>query len=103
VVEITRTPQTDDLPAFVRRQIATAIRVYYEACKAVNGPSCQHLVLHSEVDDPEPLTAILIVVPENKETSAWIESVNSQASRSWDTLKEWAAVMNARNATRDGR
>jgi hypothetical protein len=58
-------------------------------------------VLHSEVDDPKPLTALLIVLPENRETAAWIESVNSQAAHSWDTLKEWATILGRIEATRE--
>jgi hypothetical protein len=60
-------------------------------------------VLHSQVDDPKPLTALLIVVPENSETAAWIESVNNQAAHSWDTLKQWALIRAEQELARDGR
>lgn len=103
MVEVTRTEGVPELPALVRRRIAQAIRNYYEACEVLSGPSCEHLVLHSEVDDPKPLTALLIVLPENRETAAWIESVNSQAAHSWDTLKEWVALLGRVEATRDSR
>jgi len=103
VVEITRTKGSPELPALVRRRIAAAIRSYYESCEALSGPSCEHLVLHSEVDDPKPLTALLIVLPENRETAAWIESVNSQAAHSWDTLKQWAAILGRVEESRDSR
>jgi hypothetical protein len=55
------------------------------------------------VDDPKPLTALLIVLPENRETAAWIESVNSQAAHSWDTLKQWAAILGRVEESRDSR
>lgn len=103
MVEVTRTEGVPELPALVRRRIAQAIRNYYEACEVLSGPSCEHLVLHSDVDDPKPLTALLIVLPENCETAAWIESVNSQAAHSWDTLKEWVALLGRVEATRDSR
>lgn len=103
MIDATRSELAPELPALVRRKIAVAIRSYYESCEALSGPSCEHLVLHSEVDDPKPLTALLIVVPENRETAAWIESVNSQAAHSWDTLKEWAALLGRVEDTRDGR
>jgi len=96
LIEVTLTDGVPELPALVRRKIATAIRSYYESCEALSGPACEHLVLHSEVDDPKPLTALLIVVPENRETAAWIESVNSHAAHSWDTLKAWANILNQR-------
>jgi hypothetical protein len=96
VVKVKRTPDADELPALVRQAIAEAIRNYYEACYLLNGPSCQHVILHSEADDPMPITALLIVVPENHETAAWIESVNRQAAHSWDTLQEWARILTAR-------
>jgi hypothetical protein len=101
VVEATRTEGVPELPAIVRRKIAVAIRSYYESCEALSGPSCEHLVLHSEADDPKPLTALLIVLPENRETAAWIESVNTQAAHSWDTLQEWVAILGRVEDTRD--
>lgn len=103
MVEVTRTKGPPEVPALVRRRIAVAIRSYYESCEALSGPCCEHLVLHSEVDDPKPLTALLIVLPENRVTAAWIESVNTQAAHSWDTLKEWAAILGRVEDTRDGR
>jgi hypothetical protein len=103
VVDFRRTEDAPELPALVRRRIAQAIRNYYEACEVLNGPACEHLLLHSEVDDPKPLTALLIVLPENRETAAWIESVNRQAAHSWDTLKDWAAALVRAEATRDSR
>jgi hypothetical protein len=103
VVEVTRTEGAPELPALVRRRIADAIRAYYEACERLNGPACEHVVLHSEVDDPKPLTALLIVVPESRETAAWIESVNNQAAHSWDTLQDWARVLGRLESTRDSR
>jgi len=95
----TRSDDAPELPTLVLTQIAYAIREYYAHCEFASGPSVQHLVLHSEIDDPQPLTALLIVLPENAHTAAWIEDMNTLAARSWDTLRQWAAITEQRRRT----
>jgi len=103
VEEPTRTADTPELPTLVMRQIAYAIREYYAHCEFASGPSVQHLVLHSAPGDSSPLTALLIVLPENAHTSTWIEDMNTHAARSWDTLCQWAAITEQQRRTNGGR
>ena len=101
--EVTRSADTPELPALVMRTISYAIREYYSHCEFASGPSVEHLVLHSEPDDPQPLTALLIVLPENAHTSAWIEDMNTHAARSWDTLCQWAEIAEQQRRTNGRR
>ena len=77
-----------ELLAFAQ-DLADAVRNYYVAAQVRDGHALQQVQLYCEPADPEPLSALVLVLPGSLEADKYLSDVRDASGHIFAWLQDW--------------